>query len=940
MMHDIYDSGCMACPLHKKTSYPCLRSSCMVEFDDSCEVLIVGDSPNPSLSGNGLYSQDRTWRPVREWLESVGIPLENVYCTHLVKCPTSPRGKKRAPTERESFVCGTMYLEQEIAALNPKYIVTLGVSPLLYLTGKKQIARYRGEFLPVPIPTERLLSVLDSTEGIEQTEYKLLPTYHPGYVALNPEKEVSVIQDLALLSERLTGHSTIPFDSYSILDTKEKLDQAFDAIDAGIDSGKYDIVCLDVETGGPNDVSQKKSDKGLQPFFNDSLLLTLSLTFEEGTANVIPYQHPQSPFANDDTTLRYIRRRVSRILTRIPSLGHNYTFDLKWSITRGIKVGKKWHDTMLMASCLFNDTSPLSLEFLATKYTPLLAHKAEMAAEYKRAGTKNLTFCDLGVICRYNGADTDSTFRLFRVLKNMLQEQNLWDVYDKLSSDSIQHHLDMEINGCAIHSDRLEQAGIELLAQLDDIAQFFVRDGAAQEVEHRMGLKEGEFNVGSTDHIATLLSTVYGLDLPAILGDNAYTEKKALSTAKAQLEALLLWCQDVMAATAGSDLEKQYSTYKALLRRSPDQIAKAIQTILDYRAAKKLHSSYVGKFPKLVGSDGMIHPTYGIRTAATARDRCKDPSIQQMPAGSVMKRAFVSRWPLGVFLQADYSQMELRVMAMAAGDQGLIDLFNTGQDIHRMIASMALHIPLDQVTKDIRRRMKAIGFGVPYGRGPAAIALQIGTSTEEAQDLIDKFFALFPRVKEWVETMHAEVDRTGQVKTLHGHRRLIKPRLPKSTKHRQAQNTPIQGTASDLAQEGIQGLCTDISGLALSSKLHSFVHDSIEIDIFPGEFTKVYPLVKKNLVDRVEVLHDWIAGVPLVVDVELGDSWGTLCSVDQIEGSRYKIEGKLDNYTALCNKLTMWDDPIRPIIVTEDREYNSTEKANIVTAVMEFPTGA
>ena len=321
----------------------------------------------------------------------------------------------------------------------------------------------------------------------------------------------------------------------------------------------------------------------------------------------------------------------------------------------------------------------------------------------------------------------------------------------------------------------------------------------------------------------------------------------------------------------------QYSTAVEVLEELAENY-ELPRLILEYRQRAKFKSTYVDVLPKLIDSDqGRLHTSFNQTGAATGRLSSSDPNLQNIPVRTQMGRdiraAFIPRSGTTMF-SADYSQVELRVLAHLSGDTNLIEAFLAGADIHRSTAAEVLGIAPDQVTSDQRSRAKAINFGIVYGQTPYGLARQLGISRDEAEEFIDRYFNRYPHVRSYIENALSDARETGQTQTLFGRIRQIpeinsKNGMRRSMAERMAINAPIQGTAADIIKLAMIRIHDEIRRRKLETRMVLQVHDELIFE------------VPENELDVVTQVRDWMSGVadlkvPLVVDTKVGPNWRDL----------------------------------------------------------------
>jgi len=299
--------------------------------------------------------------------------------------------------------------------------------------------------------------------------------------------------------------------------------------------------------------------------------------------------------------------------------------------------------------------------------------------------------------------------------------------------------------------------------------------------------------------------------------------------------------------------------------------------ILEYRQVAKLQNTYVDTLPQLANPQtGLIHTSYNQAVAATGRLSSSDPNLQNIPVrtelGRQIRRAFVPRTAGNIFLSADYSQIELRLLAHLAEDPGLLAVFQEGGDVHRRTAALIAGVDEAQVTGEMRSRAKAINFGVIYGMGSRALARQIKVKVKEATEFIETYFNTYPGVRNFIESTKEQAHRDGWVETLLGRKRLL-PDIDSSNnrirsfQERVAVNTPIQGTAADLIKLAMIRIQADLEESMTGALLLLQVHDELVFEIPSARLKDLEPLVRQGMESALELK------VPLVVDMHTGTNW-------------------------------------------------------------------
>ena len=301
--------------------------------------------------------------------------------------------------------------------------------------------------------------------------------------------------------------------------------------------------------------------------------------------------------------------------------------------------------------------------------------------------------------------------------------------------------------------------------------------------------------------------------------------------------------------------------------------------ILDYRKFAKLKSTYTDSLPELVSpSDNRIHTTYNQTTTVTGRLSSSNPNLQNIPIrteeGSKIRKAFVAKnRENSLILSADYSQIELRLLAHITQDKNLIDAFKSGIDVHTLTASKVFGVPVDDVTKQMRYKSKAVNFGIVYGQSKYGLAKALDITPAEAEEFINKYFETYPKIKTYMEEIVAFALEKGYVETIFGRKRYLEAELNNSNgmirefAKRAAINHPMQGSAADLIKIAMVDLDKKLYDSKFNSKLIMQVHDELILEVDKAEKDDIQELVVKSM-ELGQPLE-----VPLLVDVEVGESW-------------------------------------------------------------------
>jgi DNA polymerase-1 len=506
-------------------------------------------------------------------------------------------------------------------------------------------------------------------------------------------------------------------------------------------------------------------------------------------------------------------------------IGQNLKYDL-WVLERhGLEVAGPLFDTMLASYVLDPGRRSHGLDELARVLLgeTMISYQDLFARGDRR---KDLLAVPLPRLAEYAAEDADVTLRLAAVLEADLAGSGLRDLLDDLETPLLRVLLQMERHGIRI--DR---------AFLGDLERTFAAE--LSDLEARIHELAGEpFNVQSPKQLQVILFEKLGLK-----------PIKKTSTG---------WSTDV-----------------TVLERLADE-HELPRLILEHRQVAKLQGTYVTALPELADADDLIHTSYNQAVAATGRLSSSDPNLQNIPIrtelGRQIRRAFIPRREGNVFLSADYSQVELRLLAHLSGDEALRRAFRDGADVHRRTAALIAGEDEEAVTPQMRSRAKAINFGVIYGMGARALASQIGVKQAEAQAFIDQYFATYPGVRAFIDETKDRARREGAVATMLGRRRLLPDILSQNNRVRSFQeriavNTPIQGTAADLIKLAMLRLDRMLREHESPALMLLQVHDELVLEVPRDDAAATRALVVEAMEGALEL------AVPLVVEVHAGADW-------------------------------------------------------------------
>lgn len=564
---------------------------------------------------------------------------------------------------------------------------------------------------------------------------------------------------------------------------------------------------------------------GLNPLDPDVVITCLGLGVD-GAEWVIPIDHEGSPWSSDDRNLRKILESVIRVTKGKKLIAQNGKFDNKMMLT---KLGWRFHQTFdtMLASALLNENTPNGLKAMAT----VLLHAPSYALEDHGANE-----IDMHKLAKYNAYDVHYTLRLYHLLRaQLVEDKPLSRMFNKLIMPASRAFEDVELHGAYIDPDKVDsvisQLSGSMQASLKTLAELSGHD---------------DINWNSSQQLAKLLYDEMGLPILELTKSG-----------------------------------KPSTNGESVLPRLRDQHP-IISELLSYREQKKLL-----EFPtkwKEVSIDNRIHPSFLLHGTVTGRISCKDPNLQQVPRNKLV-RSLISAPPGWTLCEADYSQAELRIAAIMSGDPTLKMCFQTGIDVHQKTASNVMGVPLEEVTKDQRKKAKAVNFGFLYGmsakkfREYARDKYGVDYTEEEAIETRQRFFESYFALPTWHDRMRRLVKKYGYVRSLIGRKRNL-PDIYSSDKklaaeaERQAINSPVQGLGSDF---NIYSLVRMAHTLDMSRiKIVGTVHDAILFEVRNDYLEEAVPIVVDIMTDmeHIERVFKTQITVPIDVEVKAGP-WGS-----------------------------------------------------------------
>ena len=513
---------------------------------------------------------------------------------------------------------------------------------------------------------------------------------------------------------------------------------------------------------------------------------------------------------------------------RIAKIGQNIKFDLMVLRQLGLEIRGRKYDTMIL-HYLLDPESRHNMNALAEKY---LNYKPIEIETLIGKGSKQLTMDLVNVerVKEYAAEDADVTLRLKHALYPQIEELGLQHLYFEIEEPMIAVLADIEMAGVRIDSGALAEYSVELSRRLAEL-----------EAAIRAEAGESTLNINSARQLGEVLFAKMRI-----------AEKPKMTKTKQ-------FCTD----------EDYLQTFARKHR--------IVDLILEYRGVKKLLSTYVEALPQLVNrTTGRIHTSFNQAVTATGRLSSTNPNLQNIPVreemGRRIRRAFIPSDSDHLLLSADYSQVELRLMAHLSGDESLIAAFAHGEDIHAATAAKLFNKTLDEVTSEERRRAKTANFGIIYGISAFGLSQRLEIPRKEAKDIIDGYFESYPKVKEYMDNVVARAKEEGFVSTIFGRRRYLNDisshnAVARGLAERNAVNAPIQGSAADIMKIAMINVHRRFAAEGIRSKVILQVHDELVVDMLRSEQERVAAIVTECMESAAALK------VRLVVDYGVGDNW-------------------------------------------------------------------
>jgi len=569
-------------------------------------------------------------------------------------------------------------------------------------------------------------------------------------------------------------------------------------------------VCFDTETTGINTLHAE--------------IVGLSFSYEKGKGFYIPFPENQEeakalankfkPFFENET---------------IEKIGQNIKYDLKILSNYGIQVKGKLFDTMI-AHYLINPDMRHNMDVLSETYLKYTPKSIETLIGKKGKNQQSMRDVSLEDIKEYAAEDADVTFQLKEVFSPILDKAETKKLFEEIEIPLIPVLAAMELEGINLDVPFLKEMSVEMAKE-------------SSEFEQKIYETAGEkFNLAS----------------PKQLGDVLFDKLKIGGTKQKKTKT------------------GQYATGEEVLSYLANDNA-IVKDILEWRQMVKLQSTYIDALPNQVDAKtNRVHTDYMQTVAATGRLSSNNPNLQNIPIrterGRLIRKAFVARDENYTLLSADYSQIELRIIAALSGEENMIKAFQNNEDIHRSTAAKVFNVPIEEVTAAQRSNAKTVNFGIIYGVSAFGLSNQTSLSRKESAELIDAYYATYPKLKSYMSEQVDFARENGYVQTVLGRRRYLKDinsanAVVRSGAERNAVNAPIQGSAADIIKIAMINIYKKLTSENWKSKMLLQVHDELVFDVHLSELEKIKPMIKHEMENAIKL------DVPLDVEIGVGKNW-------------------------------------------------------------------
>ncbi|MFA9389394.1 MAG: DNA polymerase I [Prolixibacteraceae bacterium] len=560
---------------------------------------------------------------------------------------------------------------------------------------------------------------------------------------------------------------------------------------------------------------------GLDPFTAELVCMSFSIKPHEAYCVLLPTNRSEVELIVAEFNTIFEDKNIQKV-------GQNIKFDMLMLAQYGVQLKGDIFDTMI-AHYLLQPDLRHNLDYLCELY---LNYKKVPTVDLigpKNKNQRTMRSVELDQLVAYACEDADLTLQLKEKLEKELKENDLTNLFNTIEMPLIPVLVEMESTGVKIDPNALNEYAIELREQLIALEQ---------EIYQLAGT---EFLISSPKQLGIILFERLNID------SNAKKTKT-----------------------------KQYSTGEEILAKLAHKHP-IIEKVLEFRGLKKLLNTYVETLPQLINPrTGRIHTSYNQAVAATGRLSSVNPNLQNIPIrdenGRQIRKAFIPSETGRVYFSADYSQIELRIMAALSKDPNMLEAFANNLDIHSITASKIFHIPESEVTSDMRRKAKTANFGIIYGISAFGLSQRLNIGRSEAKEIIDGYFEAFPQVKAYMDQCIEDARKTGFVKTLLGRKRYLVDinsanGVVRGVAERNAINAPIQGSAADIIKIAMIKIHQRIQNEQLKSKMIIQVHDELNFDVLESELESIMKITKEEMENAIQLQ------VPLTVEMDSGKNW-------------------------------------------------------------------
>ncbi|MBP4140788.1 DNA polymerase I [Flavobacterium sp. P4023] len=573
---------------------------------------------------------------------------------------------------------------------------------------------------------------------------------------------------------------------------------------------KQTSVCFDTETTGIDALNAE--------------LVGISFAWEKGKAFYVPF-----PENREETQLLIDKFKPFFESESIEKIGQNIKYDLKIVAQYGVEIKGKLFDTMI-AHYLINPDMRHNMDILSETYLKYSPKSIEELIGKKGKNQKSMRDVALEEIKEYAAEDADITYQLKQNFSPILDKAETKKLFEEIEIPLIPVLAAMELEGINLDVPFLKSMSVEMAAESNALEQ---------KIYETAGEK---FNLAS----------------PKQLGDVLFDKMK------------------IGGAKQKKTKTGQYATGEEILSYLANDNP-IVKDILEWRQMVKLQSTYIDALPNQVDTKtGRVHTDYMQTVAATGRLSSNNPNLQNIPVrterGRLIRKAFIPRDENYTLISADYSQIELRIIAALSGEENMIKAFQNNEDIHKSTAAKVFNVPLEEVTKEQRSNAKTVNFGIIYGVSAFGLSNQTSLSRKESAELIDAYYNTYPKLKSYMANQVDFARENGYVQTVLGRRRYLKDinsanMMIKSGAERNAVNAPIQGSAADIIKIAMINIHKKLINENWKSKMLLQVHDELVFDVHNSELEKIQPMIKHEMENAFKL------DVPLEVEIGIGKNW-------------------------------------------------------------------